>query len=603
MPSTIHWTLPLKLLYSVGISCVFVAPALVGYALKIRVTRDSFWVLGVYGLVVFCFIGLQLTFATLNRIMVIYYSKRSFQATETFNVDEKIGVDEKQKPYTHLDVLEEGKQRQMTKMGLAVVGYREEPGLFAQCLESIKELKYPDPFKIIVVVDGDAKDDQEMASVFQKTFPGCPIVVLPELLSLSFQRMKQEELNRSSMAGNSRDSSNSSQSDTIHEKPEALINYDKIIRDQLTLPTNTQAVCYLQPHCGKRHAMYTAFRVLMAAGCEAVMSTDSDTRFDPYAMIEMEKALHWFPKIGAAAGDVRIWNSTDNLLSFMSSLRYWMAFNIERAAQSFNRSVTCVSGPMGIYRTHVLREILDDWISQSFLGMECTYGDDRHLTNQTLLKGYKVVYTHLAYCETETPTAFLRWFKQQTRWSKSFYRELFWNAKSLHKHSPWMAAELFYQGVYPFVLLFSIFQILFSKTPLILIVWLISLGAIACIKTIYSTIVSLSPRFLGFPLYSLYYLFGLVPAKLWAIVSLWDVGWGTSARSASEMKRENVFCSQLKEALPILFWLLLLIAGVTFNVVTFLLDPNHPSGADFFGINRGPDPTSIVFYPNPAMNV
>ncbi|KAG1474483.1 hypothetical protein G6F56_000336 [Rhizopus delemar] len=594
MTSTV-WTLPLKLIYSIGISCVFVAPALVGYALKIRVTRESFWVLGVYGLVVFCFIALQLTFATLNRIMVYHYSKKAASAISRNSNMVKEKIETVEKPP---EAMEEGqKPRGATKMGLAVVGYREEPVLFSQCLESIRKLDYPDPFKIIVVIDGDAKDDQEMAAVFQSVFPKCPVVVLPELLSVSFQRLKEEESTRSSVAGSS-----NTQSDTVQEKQDVLLNYDKIIQDQLTLPTDTRAVCYLQPHRGKRHAMYTAFRVLMAAGCEAVMSTDSDTRFDPQAMIEMEKALHWFPKIGAAAGDVRIWNSTDGLLSFMSSLRYWMAFNIERAAQSFNRCVTCVSGPMGIYRSHVLKEILDDWISQSFLGMECTYGDDRHLTNQTLLKGYRVVYTHLAFCETETPTAFLRWFKQQTRWSKSFYRELFWNARSLHKHSPWMAAELFYQGIYPFVLLFSIFQILFSKTPLILIVWLISLGAIACIKTIYSTIIACSLRFLAFPLYSLYYLFGLVPAKLWAIISLWDVGWGTSARSASEMKRESVLCSQLKEALPIIFWLLLLLAGVIFNVVMFLLDPNHPTGADFFGVNTGIDPTSIVFYPNPNNN-
>lgn len=211
-----------------------------------------------------------------------------------------------------------------------------------------------------------------------------------------------------------------------------------------------------------------------------------------------------------------------------------------------------------------------------------------------------MVYTHLAYCETETPNAFLRWFKQQTRWSKSFYRELFWNARSLHKHSPWMAAELFYQGIYPFVLLFSIFNILFSKSPFVLIIWLMSLAAISCIKAIYALIVTRSIRFLVFPLYSLYYMFGLVPAKIWAIVSLWDVGWGTSARSASEMKRENVFLLKLKEALPVLIWLLLLFGGVAYNISVFLLAPNHPNILDFFGFeNTMSNPTSIVFFPIP----
>ncbi|ORZ08393.1 nucleotide-diphospho-sugar transferase [Absidia repens] len=372
---------------------------------------------------------------------------------------------------------------------------------------------------------------------------------------------------------------------------------DRFLHRYTVMPSNTRIVCYMQPHCGKRQAMYTAFRILLAVGCESIVSTDSDTKFDPRCVLELERALHWFPSIGAAAGDVRIWNTRDSPLSFMSSLRYWMAFNIERAAQSFNRAVTCVSGPMGIYRGSILRVILDDWVTQRFLGMECTYGDDRHLTNRVLLHGKKVVYNHMAYCETETPVTFIRWFRQQTRWSKSFYRELLWNARSLHKHSPWMAAELFYQGMYPFVLIFSIFYILWAHSPWVLLVWMISLLAIALIKTVYSVVVSGSLRFLAFPFYSFYYLLGLVPAKLWALISLWDIGWGTSARSASERKRENILWCQIKQSLPVVVWSAVLLAGVAFNVLFYFFDPINGRLA-----KQPPDPTSIVFYPNPDYN-
>jgi hyaluronan synthase len=216
----------------------------------------------------------------------------------------------------------------------------------------------------------------------------------------------------------------------------------------------------------------------------------------------------------------------------------------------------------------------------------------RHLTNCVLQKGHKVVYTHLAFCETETPEKFLRWFKQQTRWSKSFYRELLWNAKSIHKHSPWMAAELFYQGLYPFILLFSIFFTLWSRIPLALATWLISLVAIGCIKTLYALVVSRNYRFLLFPVYSLYYLLGLVPAKLWALVSMWDVGWGTSARSASELKKESQILLKLKEALPVIFWWLLILGGVIFNVVIFIVHPPLMP----YDVSK---PSTIVFYPNP----
>ncbi|CAO3614735.1 unnamed protein product [Cunninghamella blakesleeana] len=672
------WTIPLKVIYSIIISLIFVAPAIVGYALHLQITRITFWALGVYGTIVFIFVILQLIFATCNRWMVHHYHKKlpdpiSSYKTDIYNNHEKnepINIESidnnnnnKRNEKNFLKSSSSSSsstpppssttRRKASKLGLAVVGYREEPGLFAACLESIQKLEYPDPITLVVVVDGDEPEDKEMAMIFQKCFPNQEVITLPHLISDLFtDENKSSQLStflpphlqqQSTFNNNNNNSTQSfihhhrhKKDNKIHPYVEEAINekintlelkqhdhlsqenktnyfqassftlnvnnetsieeeYDAFLRQYtMTMPSIKNTVCYLQPHRGKRHAMYTAFRILLAAGCESIVTTDSDTKFDPRAILELEKSLHWFPNIGAAAGDVRIWNANESLLSFMSSLRYWMAFNIERAAQGFNRAVTCVSGPMGIYQGHVLRLILNDWVTQKFMGMECTYGDDRHLTNKVLQLGKRVVYNHLAFCETETPIHFLRWFKQQTRWSKSFYREILWNLRSLHKHSPWMAAELFYQGMYPFVLMFSIFYILWNRTPWILLMWLVSLMLIAFIKTIYSLVITKSLRFLAFPLYSVYYLFGLVPAKLWALISLWDVGWGTSARSASERKRENAVLLKLKESVPAIIWICLIAAGILFNVIFFLLDPFEGPFA-----RQPEDPTSIVFYPNP----
>lgn len=78
--------------------------------------------------------------------------------------------------------------------------------------------------------------------------------------------------------------------------------------------------------------------------------------------------------------------------------------------------------------------ILGPWILQSFLGKETTFGDDRHLTNRILSLGHKTGYTHLAVCDSDTPAGYVRWVKQQTRWSKSFFREAFWFPKSFAYH-------------------------------------------------------------------------------------------------------------------------------------------------------------------------
>lgn len=74
---------------------------------------------------------------------------------------------------------------------------------------------------------------------------------------------------------------------------------------------------------------------------------DSDTKLDPLATVELCKVLESNPKYGAVGGDVMILNLKDSYISFMSSLRYWMAFNIERSCQSFFNCVSCISGPLG----------------------------------------------------------------------------------------------------------------------------------------------------------------------------------------------------------------------------------------------------------------
>lgn len=74
---------------------------------------------------------------------------------------------------------------------------------------------------------------------------------------------------------------------------------------------------------------------------------DSDTKLDPLATVELCKVLESNQKYGAVGGDVMILNLKDSYISFMSSLRYWMAFNIERSCQSFFDCVSCISGPLG----------------------------------------------------------------------------------------------------------------------------------------------------------------------------------------------------------------------------------------------------------------
>ena len=93
------------------------------------------------------------------------------------------------------------------------------------------------------------------------------------------------------------------------------------------------------------------------------------------------------PNIGAICGNLSIYNKYDSVIAFLTSIRYWYAFHLERAYQSLTGSVLCVSGPIGMYRLSYIEQILKDWRGQTFLGKLCSYGDDRHLTNKILSLG------------------------------------------------------------------------------------------------------------------------------------------------------------------------------------------------------------------------
>lgn len=244
------------------------------------------------------------------------------------------------------------------------------------------------------------------------------------------------------------------------------------------------------------------------------------------AVLELAFALAESPIVGAATGDVRIYN-TGTWVSFLSSLRYWFAFNLERGAQSYHSVVNCVSGPLGIYRMSIVSEVMDGWVKQSFLGVLCTYGDDRHLTNLVLREGFKVKFTHYAICYTDTPIRFIAWVTQQTRWSKSFFREIPIQLGCMHLHSPWMTYALLYQLIYPMMMIYNLVNCIYFGTASQISWWLISIAFVGSLKTCYALRVTGDKKFFFTTIYGFLYMLGYVPAKIFAALTLYDNSWGT----------------------------------------------------------------------------
>lgn len=173
---------------------------------------------------------------------------------------------------------------------------------------------------------------------------------------------------------------------------------------------------------GKREALHVAVTELLDDDVDFVVTIDSDTVLEPDAIVRVVEPL-LTPSIGASTGNVLLLNERQNVLTRMIGTYYWVGLNIYKQAQSVIRSVVCCSGCLAAYRADLLRELIDEFANQRFLGERCTHSEDRHLTNLVLRAGWDVVYVAEAVSWTETPATVRGFVRQQRRWKRGYIRE------------------------------------------------------------------------------------------------------------------------------------------------------------------------------------
>ena len=413
--------------------------------------------------------------------------------------------------YIRVSQLEQEASRSgyMIPYGILSFGHEEAEHYYRQHLQSIKNMN--GQVCTIFLADGKTAANRDMRRWFDETFP-------PPLgfsLELPFDAFF---------------------SDLHGTQQQYLLN-------QLgRLSPRPKYLFIMQAKGGKRKIMYTGIKLATALypAIGALGFTDSDTVIEPDAFAHLSR-LFLRPQIGAVSGYVGILNvgkrQGGSFLSRLSADRYWRAFNIERASQSASGSVMCVSGPLGMYRVSALFRVLGAWYTSTFLGYECTFGDDRELTNKLLGQGYEVWYNPRARCNTETPTTIRRWLKQQTRWMKSANREAINSFKQVHRvaHPLWYTYELTYTTFFSlFLLIGIIFQCMLvfrerSLLPLLSLFISVAFGGLLT-GLVGFFITRDWNRFLAV-FYGYYFMVFLLPARIVAILTIYNPSWGTSARA------------------------------------------------------------------------
>ncbi|NXF34835.1 HYAS3 synthase, partial [Nyctibius bracteatus] len=409
-------------------------------------------------------------------------------------------------------------------VALCIATYQEDPDYLKKCLRSVKRIAFPD-LKVVMVVDGNGPDDTYMLDIFHD-------VMGSERVGSYVWRSNFHAWGEGETEAGLR---------------EGLARVQALVR-------GTTYSCILQKWGGKREVMYTAFRAL--GDSVDYVQVDARAGWSGGDAGRAPLGSHRLLGVGRMRPGL-ILNKYDSWISFLSSVRYWMAFNVERACQSYFGCVQCISGPLGMYRNALLQHFLEDWYHQTFLGSKCSFGDDRHLTNRVLSLGYRTKYTARSKCLTETPTRYLRWLNQQTRWSKSYFREWLYNALWFHKHHLWMTYESVVTGFFPFFLIATVIQLFYRGRIWNILLFLLTVQLVGVIKATYACFLRGNAEMIFMSLYALLYMSSLLPAKMFAIATITKSGWGTSGRRTVVVNFVGL--------LPVSVWVAVLLGGLAYT--------------------------------------
>ncbi len=192
---------------------------------------------------------------------------------------------------------------------------------------------------------------------------------------------------------------------------------------------------------GKREALVQGVK---RAKHDLIVFVDSDSFLEPTAIRHLVQPFQ-DPRMGGVSGRTEVENKYTNFYTKMQTVRYYIAFRIMKAAESYFDCVTCLSGPLSCYRKSLITKHADAWLTQRFLGHPATFGDDRSMTNY-VLQTHRTGYQDSAICSTIVPSSRKVFLKQQMRWKRSWLRESLRAGGFIWKKEPFMAF-FFYIGL------------------------------------------------------------------------------------------------------------------------------------------------------------
>jgi hyaluronan synthase len=269
-----------------------------------------------------------------------------------------------------------------------------------------------------------------------------------------------------------------SQDDTWFYIERARRRYPRLIK-ALRFPKNR----------GKKEGLYAGFT--QGKG-DFFVTIDSDSIISPDTIKQVIAPMIHDHKIGAVAGNVRVYNRGRSLMARMLAVRFVLAFDFLRASQSMYGCVTCTPGALSAYRARALKPILRRWRTQTFMGQPANIGEDRALTNFVLRQGYYTSYQRNAVVHTLVPESYRGLCRMYLRWDRSNFREnwvqlkfIFSRYRSKHRLLPIL--DFFITQIeFPLTYLFlGMLLISFWLYPIVVVKFFAGLGVLTLVWMYY----------------------------------------------------------------------------------------------------------------------
>jgi hyaluronan synthase len=162
--------------------------------------------------------------------------------------------------------------------------------------------------------------------------------------------------------------------------------------------------------------------------------------------------------------------------------------------------------------------------------VQCTYGDDRSLTNFLLRRNYSTLYAPEAIAHTIVPDTLSKFMKQQLRWKKSWIRENTIAATFMWKRNIVTSFSFYLGFILPLVAPAVVVRALMIQpiaNGILPFAYIIGLALMATIYGLYYYIYTGDRKWTYGVLFATFYTLVLIWQLPYAIISLRDGRWGT----------------------------------------------------------------------------